>query len=318
MTLLTKNSVLRVGLQATRGAPPPPANIRTLRVLDVNFDPVHANRIIERMNSTGVFGADSSLHGGNLGAVSFSWQIHPGEATGAVSPDSYEGILYECASFVGADVVGGGGRTYTLTSNPNDMKFAQMEFFYGAGRKRTLQDAVCSALSFTMNAGEAMLATATFVGRFIEDVDAPIPAALALSFVKPYVCNNANVSLAGNTSFTVKSLTVNMGLAVPDRGDITHESSYAAPVIVNRLVKYNIVLEQEAVSVIDWQDRIKTKLATPMLYSQLAPNFQISIPYGVVESKSDGDDEGVKTDELEVQAARNNGNDELNMTIGTV
>lgn len=316
MTILAKSALLRVGIQPTRGAPAPPAAIRTVQAIDISFDPVHANRIIERMNSTGTFGADSSMHGGNMGAVSFSWHVHAGMVgVSAEAPFSRERDLYEMASMVAAAVPGNNAANYNLTSSVDDMKFGEIEMYFG-GRKRVLQDCVCSALSFTFNSGEVMMATATFVGRFISDEDAPTPSGLALNVIKPFVCKNANVSMGGVTSYVVKSLTLNMGLATPDRSDITHESSYAAPVITNRLIKCNVVIEKETVAVVDWKQKVADSEVVPLLYSQAAPNFLLSIPFGIVESHSDGDDEGVLTDELEIQASRSAGNDEMQLQIG--
>lgn len=202
--------------------------------------------------------------------------------------------------------------TYGLTSDPTAMKFAHINFFMGLGRKRTIYGAVCSAMSFNFTAGDTAKVTATFVGYLDADIDGQ-PGQKVFNASQPYICHGAHVALGGVTNIPIKSLTIDLGLSVPDRADMANDSSYAAPTIVNRVAEATLTLEQTLKSVNDWDDDIKAGRGLSLLFQLSVPDFEFNAQHAVIKQTTDGDDEGVRTDELPLMLARNTGNDEFSM-----
>lgn len=308
--LLTKNTLIQVGIQAD--AKTPAVALTPMRVFDVEFNPFHANRTIERSNAIGKFGMDASLHGGNLASIQFSWNLHAGEANDI----PIENPLYEISAM--ASATANGATTYTPISDPTAMKVAQINMYHGPGKLRIMYGCVCSAMSLTMNAGEAIIVTATFVGFYQSETDAATPSGLSFSVVKPYINKGATIELGGVSGLPVKTMTLDLGFATPDRADITHSSSYAPPIITNRIVKGTITLEQSLIAVNDWREDVLNASELALSYSLVNPALTINLPRVVLETTADGDDEGVMTDDISFMAARLVGDDEFNIIIGGV
>lgn len=310
MTLLTKLAIVEAAIQADRNTPV--AALSAIKAFDIDFNPYHAAQTIERMNATGAFGADPSLHGGHLAAVTLSWEITPTPDVANTEAPTQD-ALYRMAGFSGA--AQGDNWIYSPLSSPTEMAFGQINFYFGTGRLRTMYGCVCSALTLTFNAREKAYATGTFVGFLISDNDVA-PGVKNFSALKPYVCTGMTVSLGGVGSLPAKSLVFEMGLATPDRADMTHSSGFAPPIITDRQVTASLTLEQSLNAINDWRPSIEAATPLILLGEFNDPDFRIFANQSVIKTSTDGDDDGVRTDELALMCGRNTGNDELFISIG--
>ncbi len=211
-------------------------------------------------------------------------------------------------------------QTYALNSDPHYMQL----LFDQDGLRRRMFDCATSSLSLSATAGEVVKLEANLMGRIwggsevagnpiavpddtIMDT-VPIVARGAMVTVRRATGNNAN--LVENTP--IEAVSLDWGLSVSQNRDIADSEGYARPVLTDR--NPMITINPEQVNEV-WHSfqRDNQDFHIEVALGEGGNRIVINMPKARLVEQSDGDRNGIRTQELKFQLARTDGNDEFSI-----
>lgn len=320
MAKLTKNEIVLAKEEAIAGTQETPTgNADFLRVMDVSANP-ESIRTIERGGiAAGAQGAFNPIHGGALHAIAMGWEVAAGSATTIPEHDA----LYRAAGFLydGAQVNGEDTSAYKLQSDADAMKTATI-FYHQDGTLRKIKGARATAFAIDATTGQTLRCNATYVGKYggIEDVALP---AITPSAVEPFVVIGASLSVAGISDLVVDSVQIDLGLAAQISPDMLDADGYALVRLTDRAITATINPEKVAVAKRNWWTDLSANSSVAITltlgtaqHNSGTGRVQITMPQATLTGISDGDRNGIRTDELTFMCNRTSaGNDELALTF---
>lgn len=323
MAKLTKNEIVLAEVEAVAGTQETPTGASNyLRVMDVSANP-ESIRTIERGGiAAGAQGAFNPIHGGALHAIAMGWEV----ACGGTVPIPEHSALYQAAGFAEVrDQMFGNNDVdtvfYNLQSDASAMKTATI-FYYQDGTLRKIKGARATSFAIDATTGQTLRCNATYVGKYGGIEDAATPA-ITVSDVEPLVVVSASLSVGGIADLVVDSLQIDLGLASQISPDMLDSDGYALVRITDRAITATINPEKVGIAKRNWWADLQqnTPIAINLtLGTAIGVNstgrMQLVMPQATLTGISDGDRNGIRTDELSFMAHRTAaGNDELGLVF---
>jgi len=307
--MLINREVILAKTEVTYNTDPVPvaANDAVL-VEGVNWSPEGA-RMQGRNAVRASLGKLQQVFGGTLRAVSFDCELK-GSGTAGTAPEI--GVLLRACGF-GETIVASTSVTYAPVSTGIE---SCTIYYYQDGRLTTLTGCR-GTVSFSMEAGGIAKASFNFVGHSATPSDAAIVTGTYDSTVPP--------TLKG-ASFTIDSfaaiignLSFDMGITLATPPNISASDGYGDVQITMRDVSGSIDPEDELVATeafeANWRNGTSMALATGVIGSTAGNRFAISMPAVYYREITQGDRDGIRTNDLTFGAAESTTDDEVSIAF---
>lgn len=317
MAKLIKKEQVWLNPQAGTGAYEIPNAADYVRAYDLEF--TYEGSMVERVGYGGAMGRAGDVYGGTAASLKFMVDVESG-GDGAnphihpllVAAGMSESDISDDASSSGEDEQ---RQRYVLSDSGLYLSAAFIMDRYS----RALFDSLASAMVLTATAGEIVKLETTLMGRYnAEGVEGIIPVA-SQGAVSPIVARNASISVkvAGQNANLVdgeaiESAVLDFGLNVSQNRDIADVQGYAVPILTDR--NPTLTLNPELANVVWHTHRAaNTDLEIEISLGTEPNRLVIKIPKARLVEISDGDRNGVRTQELKFMLARDVGNDEFTL-----
>lgn len=304
--MLTKREVILAKIEATYKTDAAPTAADGVMVENLSSG-LEGLRMHER-NPVGVtLAPQRALYGGHLKSVTFDVLLK-GSGTAGTAPEF--GPLLRAAG-MSETVVAVTSVTYAPVSDTADQESVTI-YYYQDGKLHKLTGAMCTALSFSADAGGPGRVTMTFAGHHAEsDATMVTPT---LDATVPPVFKDAAFAV-DSYSAIISSLSFGLGLSTAMPPDVSAADGFGQLRITGRNVTGGIDPEATLKATYDWLDKLQGTttgaLDTGTVGATAGNIWRVQQPAVYYTNVADGDRDGIRTHDISISAIESSGDDEV-------
>lgn len=285
--MLKKREIILFGLEPSyQGSVTLTAADNAIQVFDASW----ANeglRMHEQSFARSSLGGSSSIYGGSLKAVTFSFLVKGSGAAGT-TPD-YDPVL-QCA---GMDETTSAGVSNTFSFISSAIPSGKMHY-YQDGYLHTLTGCRTTALSFSLPTGDRVVATATVVGHISSEGDASL-VSQTIDATDALIFKGASFAIGGYSP-AISSLTIDCGIKSILQPNPNSADSYGEVLVTGRKITGSIDPQAVLAATNDWlgdfRSNVKGTLATGTIGSTAGNRIAFTLTDVQATEITDGDRDG--------------------------
>lgn len=309
MSLLVNREVILAKIESTYNTDPTPSASTNAVLVENPSWSLEGLRMVDRPVVKANLSKEQQIYAGTLRSVSFDCEIKGSGAAGT-APE-IDALLQAC------------GFLWTNTPSTSDVYTPASSghksitiYYYQDGLLYKLTG--CRGnVSFTITAGEKLMANFSFTGHSAKPTDSALPTATYDATV-PVGLVGLSLTVGGYSAI-LSSLTMDMGNSIATPPSLSASDGYGEVRITSRDVQGSIDPEQTLVATKDWENDLRAgstlAVTTGVIGSTAGNRVKFDLPAIYYRDQSPGDRESVRTLEIPFGAVESSGDDELTITF---
>lgn len=309
---LTKFRLLLVKLETTYNTDPTPtvgSNAVECKAVKMNYQ----SDALERDTYRSTLSARTPIVGKRWAEINFSCEL---KGSGSLGVAPQIGALLQACGFL-ETVASGASVMYTPAST--GIKSVTIYLYDIADSGNCRLHKITGArgnVSFKWDAGQICAVDFKMQGNYNAPTDVSAPSAPTFESTKPPVVQAGTLSLNGVTSLVMQSISLDMGNEIVTQDDIATANAIKGFILTGRKPGGQFNPEAVLAATYDWKTDwlAATERALSLLIGSTSGNrVTVTAPKLTPQSFSDGDKNGILTDEVPYRLGQNSdaGNDEV-------
>ena len=315
MGFLSRQKVLLVKEEATYGTDPVPTvgdNAIDAMGIKTNYPGEVLERDMERASISPV----APKLGKRYAEVSFSTEL---KGSGAAGTAPAIGDLLEACGF-GEAVSAGVSVTYTPASTGHkSVTFYVYDIQAATGNSRLHKiTGARGTFNLITEAGQIARIEWTFQGLYTKPADVASPGAASYESTKPPIVESSTFTLNSVATLVAQALNIDIANEVSQREDINAAAGIKGFEIIGRKPNGSFNPEAVLLATYDfWGDWVAaTERALELVVGSVAGNIiTISAPKVTLDTISEGERNGIRTEDIPFKCAMNTGDDEISICL---
>ena len=307
--MLINREVLLAKVETTYNTDPTPTeSANAILVENISMKPAGA-RMVERNAVRASLAPLKQIYGGRLVELTFDVELK-GSGTAGTAPE-LDSLLQGCG--FGVTIVPSTSVTYA----PVSTGFESVTFYYYQDGIRTIITGAIGNMSATCKAGETGKLSFTFTGHVATPTDTAM-ASPTYSSIVPSVVLGLTFTVDSYAA-KIDALSFDMTNEVSTPSSISASDGYGQIRIAKRDVNGTIDPESELVATKDyvneWVSGADAALTTGSIGASAGNIINISMPAIHYREVTDGDRDGIRTQDISFGAAESSGDDEITIAF---